>query len=317
MKKRFGFTLIELLVVIAIIAILAAILFPVFAQAREKARQTMCVSNMKEIALADLMYSQDYDEIAAPSWVAYWGGANGVGWAAPYTGVPWGGYWPDLVYPYVKNGSNQGAAATRKAKRGVFACPTVNNFIVDICGSWGGGGCGWGSITYGLTQAYVNNDPVNEEGGGPGSGFEGCGFQPQSWGNGCATGTHLPKITHASESILFGEGDVLIGAFYNMGYTVGALGDNIAMEKVAYPPDGYVGTKKQRHSPNTAAFLSNPGSIAWDSTSTDDGTNCYGVTGCADRTIHLHTGVGNYAYCDGHVKSRKATTLKEWTASSE
>ncbi len=57
-----GFTLIELLVVIAIIAILAAILFPVFARAREKARQTACLSNVKEIALAIMMYAQDYDE---------------------------------------------------------------------------------------------------------------------------------------------------------------------------------------------------------------------------------------------------------------
>ena len=59
---RRGFTLIELLVVIAIIAILAAILFPVFARAREKARQTSCLSNLKQIAMAHLMYAQDYDE---------------------------------------------------------------------------------------------------------------------------------------------------------------------------------------------------------------------------------------------------------------
>src|SRR4028118_1177374 len=62
-RKQSGFTLIELLVVIAIIAILAAILFPVFAQAREKARQATCISNMKQISLAVSSYTQDNDEV--------------------------------------------------------------------------------------------------------------------------------------------------------------------------------------------------------------------------------------------------------------
>jgi prepilin-type N-terminal cleavage/methylation domain-containing protein len=66
-NRQSGFTLIELLVVIAIIAILAAILFPVFAQAREKARQTVCTSNVKQIGLAWLMYVQDYDETFPPT----------------------------------------------------------------------------------------------------------------------------------------------------------------------------------------------------------------------------------------------------------
>jgi prepilin-type N-terminal cleavage/methylation domain-containing protein/prepilin-type processing-associated H-X9-DG protein len=66
MRRRRGFTLIELLVVIAIIAILAAILFPVFAQAREKGRQAVCLSNLKQMALGMRMYVQDYDELYPP-----------------------------------------------------------------------------------------------------------------------------------------------------------------------------------------------------------------------------------------------------------
>ena len=89
--KRSAFTLIELLVVIAIIAILAAILFPVFAQAREKARQASCTSNLKQVGLAMLMYAQDYDETLP--WAAY----NPAG--QPLV------MWYDLVEPYVRSGA--------------------------------------------------------------------------------------------------------------------------------------------------------------------------------------------------------------------
>ena len=89
--KSLAFTLIELLVVIAIIAILAAILFPVFAQARDKARQASCISNMKQWANASLMYAQDYDETLV----------HFVAWN-PSTNN--GIYWPTLLYPYTKNG---------------------------------------------------------------------------------------------------------------------------------------------------------------------------------------------------------------------
>ncbi len=92
-QSKSGFTLIELLVVIAIIAILAAILFPVFAKAREKARQTTCLSNMKQIALSMTMYAQDSDEIFPPG--RYYG-----------PNVPVAQAWDDYIAPYaVKSGA--------------------------------------------------------------------------------------------------------------------------------------------------------------------------------------------------------------------
>src|ERR671916_1393740 len=85
-----AFTLIELLVVIAIIAILAAILFPVFAQARATARKAACASNLRQIGLAFSMYAQDYDELLVPHWI-------------DRTGIP---DWKTLLDPYIKRGEN-------------------------------------------------------------------------------------------------------------------------------------------------------------------------------------------------------------------
>lgn len=84
-KHHSGFTLIELLVVVAIIASIASILFPVFSQAREKARQASCLSNAKQLTLGVLMYAQDYDETLTPTQ------------DDSFT------LWPTLLYPYIKN----------------------------------------------------------------------------------------------------------------------------------------------------------------------------------------------------------------------
>src|SRR5437016_13639500 len=92
--KRLGFTLIELLVVIAIIAILAAILFPVFAQARDKARAVSCLSNNKQIGLAFIQYVQDYDETFPMSRQAI-NSANDSGTRQ--------NPWTVLIFPYLKN----------------------------------------------------------------------------------------------------------------------------------------------------------------------------------------------------------------------
>ena len=107
-RCRRGFTLIELLVVIAIIAILAAILFPIFAQAREKARQTTCNSNMKQMGTAIMMYTQDYDETLPPG-CHIWGNNNPLELANPPVNA-----WDGMIRPYVKN-------------QQVFACPSDPN----------------------------------------------------------------------------------------------------------------------------------------------------------------------------------------------
>jgi prepilin-type N-terminal cleavage/methylation domain-containing protein len=95
MHRQRGFTLIELLVVIAIIAILAAILFPVFAQAREKARSSTCLSNNKQIGLAVAMYTQDYDNTYPPQ--------KGDSMVTLAAGGKEGTYY-DALMPYCKNG---------------------------------------------------------------------------------------------------------------------------------------------------------------------------------------------------------------------
>jgi prepilin-type N-terminal cleavage/methylation domain-containing protein len=96
MSSRRAFTLIELLVVIAIIAILAAILFPVFAQAREKARGTACLSNQKQIGLALMQYVSDYDEMwpSGRLFNELYNSPNSFP-----TGIGWG----QQTYPYIKN----------------------------------------------------------------------------------------------------------------------------------------------------------------------------------------------------------------------
>jgi len=112
-RPKRGFTLIELLVVIAIIAILAAILFPVFAQARAAARKASCISNLKQLALAQLMYVQDYDEQ-----FTVWDWGKGVGqdsWAR----ADGSGWWMVQTQPYIKN-------------FGLYSCPSdTRNFSAD------------------------------------------------------------------------------------------------------------------------------------------------------------------------------------------
>lgn len=129
-NTKFGFTLIELLVVIAIIAILAAILFPVFAAAREKARQTTCASNLKQLALAYIQYVQDYDE------------------AGPNVGFQAGPAWTDDLYPYLKS-------------TGVYFCPDDNFNGPYVPNSVGG------NVNGGTAGSYLANELGESDGTSP------------------------------------------------------------------------------------------------------------------------------------------------------
>ena len=150
--RRNAFTLIELLVVIAIIAILAAILFPVFGRARENARRSSCQSNLKQIGLGVIQYTQDYDEMMPPA-------RN----TAPYNNAPW----HVLVQPYIKSyqlfkcPSNTSNTDTDPLQGTPSTLVTPN--IPAIGRSYmanGGGGEGTGGNDFGGTRPYRLNAGV-------------------------------------------------------------------------------------------------------------------------------------------------------------
>jgi prepilin-type N-terminal cleavage/methylation domain-containing protein/prepilin-type processing-associated H-X9-DG protein len=131
---RRGFTLIELLVVIAIIAILAAILFPVFARAREKARQASCLSNVKQLMLANLMYAQDYDDTVTPE--SYEGAGGSGWWSDPSTHMWW-----MFVAPYMKNSQ-------------ILLCPSQSDHYIG-----GGFDANW-MVDYGFNCGFMGRQPM-------------------------------------------------------------------------------------------------------------------------------------------------------------
>lgn len=168
MKQR-GFTLIELLVVIAIIAILAAILFPVFSRAREQARKTACLSNMKQIGNALMMYAQDWDETLPFFAEPCWGRIPNQG----------GLFWTEQLIPYAKN-------------KTVYKCPSATHQY----GWWGSQSICWPprwgrqdnsmDCNYGYNKVMLNG---------------GIGF-----GDGCSTGCNrLSRLVAPAETVILAD----------------------------------------------------------------------------------------------------------------
>lgn len=138
LKKR-GFTLIELLVVIAIIAILAAILFPVFARAREQARKAACASNLKQLGLGVAMYVQDYDETFPMSSMGYTVPSTTWPYRTNAGGAITSAYWFVVIEPYVKSSQ-------------LFVCPTAGE--IQYSGGYGWNICG---TRYNSGSSYLGN----------------------------------------------------------------------------------------------------------------------------------------------------------------
>ena len=206
---RAGFTLIELLVVIAIIAILAAILFPVFAQARAKARQISDLSNMKQIGLAAMQYVQDYDEVLPTA-------ALRNCEKIPAPGTPpnlWSNNWrtwPEQLYPYTKN--MQIFTSPNRTDSPFFGyCINVSSSQDDYPASYDAGS--------------------NTGGGTP----------PGSWNDGkCSNGVGVPRPEQTSVSLAAAQAPASTIWFYDSNSTLYQAGFNTwdSMEAAAADPAG-------------------------------------------------------------------------------
>jgi prepilin-type N-terminal cleavage/methylation domain-containing protein/prepilin-type processing-associated H-X9-DG protein len=194
-RRENGFTLIELLVVIAIIAILAAILFPVFAQAREKARQTQCLNSTKQLALAFMMYAQDYDETTAPSY--YYEGTKGRVWNLYRYPI-------ELMDPYLRNDA-------------IVICPSAkikNLYDATIKNPW--------PLAYGWNLASNPGDGMTKNPSGKGDDIVRAGI----WGKSLAVFTQASETVAFCDSRSLGAGDLRpvpywTGAKLGFGWAVG------------------------------------------------------------------------------------------------
>jgi prepilin-type N-terminal cleavage/methylation domain-containing protein/prepilin-type processing-associated H-X9-DG protein len=261
--RKTGFTLIELLVVIAIIAILAAILFPVFAQAREKARAISCLSNTKQIGLGLAMYTQDYDELMPAAFASVNPVNNGTINVITYE---------NQITPYIKN-------------KQIFICPSDGLPRGGDNAFWDGNDCSpsasncqQGKLirSYGYVGT-INDEQYSESNGGnsdPNTGMS-------AWGQGWS----IASFDAPAETISIVESWAADGnngtqgdAFY--GSPWGDLFTGCDTYKLA-----------GRNTPPA------PGSAD------DYVGSCSGQYEGSSKPTKGHTGTGNYVFADGHAKA--------------
>jgi len=298
--KRKGFTLIELLVVIAIIAILAAILFPVFAQAREKARQISCASNMKQLALGIIMYVQDSDELFPES---YDGrntaacAADGSGWCPADT--VGNNKWQGRIAPYLKS-------------VGVFGCPDdadggivvphqgfgiYTSYAANGSFSWAWNGVAGVPYQLGPMGNPLESDPKTDA----------FGWTTK---NSTSGALNMSEINKVSDGILLSEVhqydlDVIDHGGKDI-QTIGADWNSYASNSSAW------GTAEMMGAPG---WMDSGLQIPWggqfsspnNANATDfkafDLQNAAGVGDGGARPDHTSNSLMNFAFVDGHVKA--------------
>jgi prepilin-type N-terminal cleavage/methylation domain-containing protein/prepilin-type processing-associated H-X9-DG protein len=282
-----GFTLIELLVVIAIIAILAAILFPVFAQAREKARQTSCLNNLRQLGTSSAMYTQDNDEFLVPESLSAGNNASSLyldgngkytGVAATVFGVTAGAtpssvkagdnvsneYWPFILYPLIKSWQ-------------VFQCPSNSiNVFTPASGT---------PIAYGVRDEAANATSASTVTGWGGE--DSYGHNPE------LSSKSLASVARPAGTVLFTD-----STFYSVYFDVSNVSGATKLVNCVTGTD----CSKELNNLGSTYYQNYWGNIG-NANYSQSGTayTTYGTAQTAGK--NRHQGVINTAYTDGHVKA--------------